>query len=71
MVNYQLNYLYVDLIGPSVIRRKGKKENLHLKAVMMINTVTGWFEIVRYDDKRAITIANLVKLCGCLDTLYQ
>ena len=27
----------------------------------MINPVIGWFEIVRYDDKRAITIANLVK----------
>ena len=28
---------------------------------MMINTVTVWFEIVQYDDKRAITIANLVE----------
>ena len=27
----------------------------------MIDSVTGWFEVVRYDDKRAITIANLVK----------
>ena len=27
----------------------------------MIVPVTGWFEIVRYDDKRAITISNLVK----------
>ena len=28
---------------------------------MMINLVTGQFEVVRYDDKRAITIANLVE----------
>ena len=27
----------------------------------MINPVAGWFEVVKYDDKRAITIANLVK----------
>ena len=27
----------------------------------MIDPVTGWFEIVQYDDKRAITIANLVE----------
>ena len=28
---------------------------------MMINTVTVWFEIVQYDDKREITISNLVE----------
>ena len=27
----------------------------------MINSVTVWFEVVQYDDKRAITIANLVE----------
>ena len=27
----------------------------------MINPVTGWFEVVLYDDKRAIIIANLVE----------
>ena len=27
----------------------------------MIDPVTGWFEVLRYDDKRAITIANLVE----------
>ena len=27
----------------------------------MIDPVTGWFEITRYDDKRAISIANLVE----------
>ena len=55
------NKLCVGLIGPYVIQHKGKKENLHLKDVAIINTITGWFEVVRYDDKRLITIANLVK----------
>ena len=27
----------------------------------MIDPVTGWFEVVRYYDKRAITITNLVE----------
>ena len=27
----------------------------------MINPVTGWFEIAQYEDKRAISIANLVE----------
>ena len=27
----------------------------------MINNVTGWFEIVQYGEKGAITIANLVE----------
>ena len=27
----------------------------------MIDSVTGWFEISQYDDKRAISIANLVE----------
>ena len=27
----------------------------------MINPVTIWFEVVRYDDKRLISIENLVK----------
>ena len=28
---------------------------------MMIDPLTGWFEISEYDDKRAISIANLVE----------
>ena len=27
----------------------------------MINPVTGWFEIAQYEDKREISIANLVE----------
>ena len=61
----------VYLIGPYVIQIKDKKENLHIKDVTMIDTVIGYFEVLRYEDKRAITIANLVKLRGCLDILKQ
>ena len=28
---------------------------------MMIDPVTGWFEVVQYDDNRAISIADLVE----------
>ena len=51
----------MDLIVTYIIRCKGKKENLHLKAVTIIDPVTGWFEIVGYDDKKVITIAKLVE----------
>ena len=54
------NKLFVNLIGPYVIHIKVQKEKFHIKSVTMINPVIGWFEFVRYDDKRAINIANLV-----------
>ena len=41
----------VDIIGPYGIRIKGKKEDLHLKDVTIIDPVIGWFEIAQYDDK--------------------
>ena len=47
-----------DLIGPYTIRRKGQKDLL-CKCVTMIDPATGWFEIHQYDDKRAITVANI------------
>ena len=50
----------VDLIGPYTIRRKGK-EPLICQCVTMIDPATGWFEIHQYDDKKAITIANIVE----------
>ena len=52
--------LCVDLIGPYKIRRKGK-EDLVCKCVTMIDPATGWFEIHQYDDKRSITVANIVE----------
>ena len=50
----------VDLIGPYKIRRKGKNY-LVLKVVTMIDPATGWFEIHQYEDKRAISIANVLQ----------
>ena len=52
--------LCVDLIGPYTIERVGQ-ENLELKAVTMIDPATSWFEIVQYDDKKSMTVANIVE----------
>ena len=46
-------------IGTYVIGRNINNENLHPKAVTMIYLVPVRFEIAKYDDKRAISIANL------------
>ena len=54
-----LNKLCVDLIGPYKICRKGG-DPLILRAVTMIDPVTGWFELTQYNDKKSTTIANLV-----------
>ena len=40
---------------------KGKEDILNIKVVTMIDPVTGWFEITQYDNKIAISIANLVE----------
>ena len=50
----------VDLIGPYKIRRPNKK-HLICKCVTMIDPATGWFEIHQYDDKKSISIANIVE----------
>jgi hypothetical protein len=50
----------IDLIGPYKINRKGHK-TLICKAVTMIDPATGWFEMHQYDDKRAISIANIAE----------
>ena len=34
---------------------------LSFKAVIVVYPVTGWFEIAQYDDKRVISITNLVE----------
>ena len=54
------NKLCVDLTGLYKIRRKGR-DNSILKAVTMIDPVTGWFKITLYKNKKATTIANLVE----------
>jgi transposase InsO family protein len=50
----------IDLIGPYKIRCKGKPD-LVCKCVTMIDPASGWFEIHQYDDKRAITVANIAE----------
>jgi hypothetical protein len=50
----------IDLIGPYTIRRKGQK-NLVCKCVTKIDPATSWFKIHEYNDKRAITVANIAK----------
>ena len=52
--------LCVDLIGPYIIKRKGKIP-LKLWCVTMIDPATGWFELQQIRDKQAITIANIVE----------
>ena len=49
----------VDLIVPYKIYSKVNKEYLILKAVTMINPVTGWFKIIKYKDKPEMIIKNL------------
>ena len=56
----QRNKPSVDLIDHYKIRRKGKYP-LILKAITMIDPVTGWFEVVQYSNKKAMKIANLVE----------
>ena len=54
------NKLCVDIIGPYKILRKGK-DHIILKAVTMIDPITGWFELTQYSNKKYMTIANLVE----------
>lgn len=53
--------LCIDLIGPYTIKHSDKKVSKTLKCVAMMNPATGWFEIAKYDIKRAITVANIVE----------
>ena len=43
--------------------RKGR-EPLILKYVIMIETITEWFEITQYNNKKSTTIENLVETTG-------
>ena len=53
-------HLCVDLIGPYTIERKNQPDP-YLQAVTMIDPATGWLEIAQYDNKRPITVANIVE----------
>jgi hypothetical protein len=54
--------LCVDLIGPYNIKSNVKGVKIPpLKCVTMIDPTTGWFEIKQYDDKKSITVTNIVE----------
>jgi hypothetical protein len=53
--------LCVDLIGPYILKRKGKKP-LQLWCVTMIDPATSWFEIKPITNKQAITVAEAVEV---------
>ena len=42
--------------------KTGTEINLNLKSVMIIDPVTGWFEITQYNDKRVISIPYLFEI---------
>ena len=52
--------LYVDLIGPYMIPRKGKK-TLKLWCITMIDPATGWFEMAQIPNKTAAEIADITE----------
>jgi hypothetical protein len=54
--------LCIDLIGPYKIKSnvKGVKI-LPLKTITTIDLATSWFEIKQYNDKKSITVANIVE----------
>ena len=54
------NKLCVDQIGSYRIHRKVKNKDVILKSVIIINLITGWFDITQYEDKHSVTITNLV-----------
>ena len=57
-----MGMICVNLISPYKIRSKKHGHKIpELRCVMMINPVTGWFEIKQYDDKESITVANIVE----------
>jgi hypothetical protein len=54
--------LCIDLIGPYNIKSNVKGVKIPpLKCVTMINPATGWFEIKHYDEKKSITVANIIE----------
>ena len=54
--------LCINLIGRNNIKSNIKGVKIPpLKYVTMIDPATGWFEIKQYDDKKSITVANIVE----------
>jgi hypothetical protein len=54
--------LCIDLIGPYEIKSNEKGCKIPpLKAITMIDVATGWFEIKQYNNKKSITVTNIVE----------
>jgi len=54
--------LFVHLIGPYKIKSNVKGVKIPpLKCITMIDPAAGWFEIKQYEDKKSITVANIVE----------
>ena len=52
----------VDLIGPHKAKRKSRGVKIKLlRCVAMIDPAAGWLEIAEHDDKKSITVANIVE----------
>ena len=45
-----------------LIQRNIQKEDINLKAITIIDPVTVWFEVTQYNDKRVMSIDNLVEI---------
>ena len=54
------NKLCVDITVPYKILIQGR-EPIILKSVTMIDLITGWFIITQYNNKKSMTIKNLVE----------
>ncbi len=52
--------LFVDLIGPYKIRRKGKS-TLKCNCVTMIDPVTRWFKVHKVAKQQSDTVANVLE----------
>jgi hypothetical protein len=57
-----LDTLCINLIGPYYIKSNVKGVKIPpLKCVTMIDPATGWFKIKQYDDKKSITVTNIIE----------
>ena len=61
-VNHGNDCVSISLVPTSKIRSKKHGHKIpELRCVTMIWPATGWFKIKQYDDKKSITVANIVK----------
>ena len=55
------NNIFVDIIVAYALCINRKNERLNLKVVTMVDPITGYFEIVEYNNECVISLSNLVK----------